>query len=204
MSLATSALLLSRCFTSRGFSLPTDVANLVVAFAATDKQPWIPLIDPVSGRIVRRAVNPVAFPRLQNMLEAHSFGQTMLDPLSAVVYNGVRHTGCRCGLAGYSSIPSGEVPTFIVRLHVFLELPSGQMDSMMVLGLYSFSSGIRFIKGWVYRPYLDEWSRETAITSFQIVNDVMYVNFVDIHGAWELDPALNIWDFDAHTPNIWD
>jgi hypothetical protein len=78
------------------------------------------------------------------------------------------------------------------------------MDSMMVLGLYSFSSGIRFIKGTVYRPYLDEWSRETAITSFQFINDVMYVNFVDIHGAWELDPALNLFDFDVHTPNLWD
>jgi len=32
----------------------------------------------------------------------------------------------------------------------------------------------------------------------------MTVAFTDIHGQWELNPALNVFDFDVHTPNLWD
>ena len=192
---------------SRSFSLPTDVANLVVAYAASDKQPWIPVVDPVSGRVARRAVNHAAYPLLRTVVSAHSFAQSVFDvPLRAVVYNGVRVDQCRWGLTGYESVFASDAPTFLVSFYVMLEMPySNHRDTLQMTSLYSMAEGMNgLVRGTVYRPYLDEWSRESAITSFQIQNDVMYVGFLDIHGAWELDPALNLFDFDAHTPNLWD
>ena len=191
---------------SRSFSMPTDVANLVVAYAASDKQPWIPVVDPVSGRVARRVVNPAAYPLLRTVLSVHSFGQMMMAPLVSVVYNGVRVDQCRWGITGYESIAASDAPTFLVSFYVILEMPySNQRDSIQMTSLYSMTEGLYgLVRGTVYRPYLDEWSRESTITSFQFRNDVMYVQFLDIHGEWELDPALNLFDFDAHTPNLWD
>ena len=191
---------------SRSFSMPTDVANLVVAYAASDKQPWIPVVDPVSGRVARRVVNPAAYPLLRTVLSVHSFGQMMMAPLVSVVYNGVRVDQCRWGITGYESIAASDAPTFLVSFYVILEMPySNQRDSIQMTSLYSMTEGLYgLVRGTVYRPYLDEWSRESTITSCQFRNDVMYVQFLDIHGEWELDPALNLFDFDAHTPNLWD
>ena len=197
MSLTTSALLLSRFY-----ALPIDVANLVVAYAVDDKQLWVPVFNATNARLMRRLVNPCAYRCINDILEVRSFGQSFLGPLHAVIYNGIRIEQCRWGLTAYRSIARSDSASFVVSLYAIIELPSGMRDYLAISCVYSLVGCLGgLIRGTVYRPYLDE---ELPITSFQYKNNVMLVDFLDIHGEWELDPNLNIFDFDVHTPNIWD
>jgi len=82
------------------------------------------------------------------------------------------------------------------------------VDYLSLYYAYSHIKGVqtrRLISGTLYRPsQLDEWGREQTITSFRYENDVMYLEFLDVHGEWVVDAALGMMNFEVNVANMWD
>ena len=201
MSLTTSFVLLSRVL-----GLPCDVVNIVLSYSASELQPWVPVFDH-NGKVVYRKVNPEAFSRLLNTVGHHLFSRWFLDSVHTVVYNGlVWNSDCCSRVLSCSQSDNG---THI--FHVYIEIRSGTLvdspaDYLSMYYAYSHINEVqtrRLISGTLYRPsQLDEWGREQHITSFRYENDVMYLEFLDIHAEWVFDAALGVMNFEVDVVNI--
>ena len=177
--------------------------NLILAYAVADPDKRVPSFDS-NGRL-RWKWNVRSFGNLTTTLREHSFGQQFLRIAHSVVYNvDVRHDGCQTRVLRARVNGSH---TLDLTLYSKIELAPNVFDYLWVSYVYDRQqprnpSLRKLISGTLYRPsQMDAWGKEQMITSFRFERDTMWIEFLDIHGDWVVDPHTGLLQFEVHFLN---
>ena len=173
--------------------LPTDVANLIAQYGASETDKWIPQHD-IHGHISYK-VNSDFFYDLAKVCYTHP----------ALLSGRNRHTVILNHTTRYDNAITyvyhryfDENHDLHISLYTSIETAPEVFDYMTMTYVVSPTTDPvrQFVKGTLHRPSeILSWNREQRITSLDMLGDTMFVNYTEIHVEYMWNDALNIGEY---------
>ena len=186
MSITTASI-----FISNYLGLPIDIANCIARYVGTEK--WIPQYDTKNN--LDRKVNPAYFDELTNICDNHpamASGRTT----HAIVFNhSLRYDTANTVVQRRCVCYNGDIK---ITIYTSIEIARNVFDYLSITYVVSaYSTPVRqFLQGTLHCPSeLLSWSQQQQVTSFYMENDVMFVNYRDLHVQFVWNNELNIGEY---------
>ena len=186
MSITTASICLSKYL-----GLPMDIANCIVRYAGTSK--WIPQYD-TKGKLYKK-VNPRVYGTLSRLCYMHPAFMSGLNTHSVVLNSSIRYDTARTFVQRRHICNNGDLH---ITLYTMFEVSPDVFNYLSITYMVSPSSiPIRqFVKGVMHLPLESLlWNKQRTITTFDMVNDVMYVNHSNFQMEYIWNEELNIGEY---------
>lgn len=186
MSIIASSICLSNYI-----GLPIDIVNQIAMYAGGTEK-WIPQLD-TKGKIYR-IVNTTAYNKLSRFCRFYKrIGN--LDSHTIVFNRSLEYDTAKTIVLNKCILSNGSLE---VTLYTKIEIARNIFDYMSIVYTVSpFSlSHRRLVKGTLYRPSEKlAWNQHRNITTFDMVDDIMYVNHNDYYVQYVWNTELNIGEY---------